>query len=61
MFGDFAIVLSKVGVGPSTNATFFAAWKMGVKWRQDVVKRGAYLVASLWEELVEEEVSKCVC
>ena len=31
VFGDLAIVLSKVGVALSTNATYSAAWKMWVK------------------------------
>ena len=47
MFGDLAVVLSKVGVAPSTNATDAAAWKMWVNWRQDVVKRRISLNANL--------------
>lgn len=41
VFGDFAVVLlSKVGAVPSTtNAAYSAAWKMWVKWTQDIVKR----------------------
>ncbi|CAM9689179.1 unnamed protein product [Laminaria digitata] len=58
VFRGLAVVLSKVGVAPSTNATCSAAWKMWVKWRQDVVKRSAYLDVELGEELVAEEISK---
>ena len=44
VFGDLAVVLSTVGVALSTNATYSAAWKMWVSWRQDGVKRSMYLV-----------------
>ena len=54
VFGDLAVVLSKVGVAPPTIPTYSAATKMWVKWRQDVVKRSEYLDANLGEESAAE-------
>lgn len=34
MFGDLAILLSTIGVAPSTHVTCSAAWKFWVEWRQ---------------------------
>ena len=36
VFGDLAVLLSTIGVAPSTQATYSAAWRMWVEWRQVV-------------------------
>lgn len=54
MFGDLALVLSKVGVVPSNIATYSPAWKTWMKWRQYVVNTSVYLDVKFGEELVAE-------
>ena len=58
MFGDFAAILSSVGIAPSTYATYAADWKMWVEWRQTVVRKGAYVDMSQGPEAVAVEIAK---
>ena len=56
-FEIFRIVLSKVGVAPSSNTTYPPAWKVWVNRRQATVKTTVCLDASLGEDLVAQVIS----
>ena len=60
MFGDLAVLLSTIGVAPSTNATYSAAWKLWVEWRQVAVQKGVYLDVAMGEAAVVVELVKYV-
>ncbi|CAB1109183.1 unnamed protein product [Ectocarpus sp. CCAP 1310/34] len=58
MFGDLAVLLSTVGVAPSTHATYAAAWKLWVEWRTVAVRKSVYLDEARGEEVLASELAK---
>ena len=57
LFGSFAGMLSTVGVAPSTNVTYEAAWRLWTQWRLVVVHESVYLDMELGEEAVAREIA----